>query len=61
MRREVLEETGLDLAEAAAGSGYYAAHTGLSSPLCGIFQLSWTADQLVARIGRHMRLTRRRR
>ncbi len=54
MRREVLEETGLDLAEAEAGAGYYAAHSGRVLTLMRLFQFPETADQLVARIERHI-------
>ncbi len=54
MRREVMEETGLDLEDAAAESGYYATHTNLSLTLLRIFRFPWTAEEMLERIRAHM-------
>ncbi|MGO4564216.1 NUDIX domain-containing protein [Rhizobium sp. 2YAF20] len=54
MRREVLEETGLDLGDAAAEPGYHASHFRHSLTVFRLFRFDATADQLVARIEAHM-------
>lgn len=54
MRREVAEETGLDLNEAVADSNYYASHLDRAVTIFRVFRFSLTADEIVARIERHM-------
>jgi 8-oxo-dGTP pyrophosphatase MutT (NUDIX family) len=54
MRREVMEETGLDLDDAAAEPGYYATHTNLSLTLFRVFRFPWTAEEMLERIRAHM-------
>jgi len=54
MRREVLEETGLDLNEAAAEPGYYATHANHSVTLFRVFRFPWTAEEMLRRIEAHM-------
>jgi 8-oxo-dGTP pyrophosphatase MutT (NUDIX family) len=54
MRREVMEETGLDLTEAAAEPGYYAAHANRSLTLFRVFRFPWTADEMLEKIRAHM-------
>jgi 8-oxo-dGTP pyrophosphatase MutT (NUDIX family) len=54
MRREVLEETGLDLGDAFAEPGYHASHFRHSLTVFRLFRLAMTADELVARIEAHM-------
>jgi len=54
MRREVLEETGLDLEDAAADPGYFGLH-GLSTvTIFRIFRFAMTADEIVGRIAAHI-------
>ncbi|MDE1991006.1 MAG: NUDIX hydrolase [Rhizobiaceae bacterium] len=54
MRREVLEETGLDLNDAVAEPGYYATQTNRSVTLFRVYRFPWTADDILARIEAHM-------
>ncbi|EJK82153.1 DNA mismatch repair protein MutT [Rhizobium sp. AP16] len=54
MRREVLEETGLDLDVAVAEPGYYATHANRSVTLFRIFRFPWTADEMLEKIRAHM-------
>ncbi|MBB5573505.1 MULTISPECIES: DNA mismatch repair protein MutT [Rhizobium] len=54
MRREVMEETGLDLGDAVAEPGYYATHENLSVTLFRIFRFPWTAEEMLTRIRAHM-------
>jgi len=54
MRREVLEETGLDLNDAVAESGYYGTHVSRSVTLFRIFHFPWTADDMLRKIEAHM-------
>jgi 8-oxo-dGTP pyrophosphatase MutT (NUDIX family) len=54
MRREVLEETGLDLGDAFAEPGYHASHYRHSLTVFRLFRFALTADELVARIEAHM-------
>jgi 8-oxo-dGTP pyrophosphatase MutT (NUDIX family) len=54
MRREVLEETGLDLCNALPGPGYHASHFRRTVTVFRLFRFPLTADELVARIETHM-------
>ncbi|MBN8952347.1 MULTISPECIES: hypothetical protein [unclassified Rhizobium] len=54
MRREVLEEIGLDLNEAAADPGYYATHLNRSVTLLRVFRFPWTAEDMLRRIEAHI-------
>ncbi|PZM14103.1 DNA mismatch repair protein MutT [Rhizobium tubonense] len=54
MRREVLEETGLDLSDVLAEPGYHASHFRHSLTVFRLFRFPVTADELVARIEAHM-------
>lgn len=54
MRREVMEETGLDLSEAVADEGLYAGHVRGSVSLFKRFRFSMTADEMVDFISAHM-------
>ncbi|NEJ72210.1 NUDIX hydrolase [Rhizobium phaseoli] len=54
MRREVHEETGLDLADAAAGPGLYASYSRRTVTLMRLFRFDMTADEIVERIEAHM-------
>ncbi|AYG66587.1 MULTISPECIES: NUDIX hydrolase [unclassified Rhizobium] len=54
MRREVLEETGLDLNDATADPGYYAMHIKRSVTLLRVFRFPWTAEDMLRRIEAHM-------
>ncbi|WFU10943.1 NUDIX hydrolase [Rhizobium sp. CB3090] len=54
MRREVMEETGLDLGDAVADPGYHATHTNLSVTLFRVFRFPWTAEEMLERIRAHM-------
>ena len=54
MRREVLEETGLDLDEAAAEPGYYATQSNRSVTLFRVYRLPLTAEEILTRIEAHM-------
>jgi 8-oxo-dGTP pyrophosphatase MutT (NUDIX family) len=54
MRREVLEETGLDLADAMPGKSYHASHFRRTVTVFRTFRFDLTADQIVGRIAAHM-------
>lgn len=54
MRREVGEETGLDLDLATTDGGYYGVHQNSTITLFRIFRFTLTADEIVAAIERHM-------
>jgi 8-oxo-dGTP pyrophosphatase MutT (NUDIX family) len=54
MRREVHEETGLDLADAVAGEGLFASHARRTVTLLRLFRFDLTADEMVKRIEAHM-------
>ncbi len=54
MRREVLEETGLDLRDARAGDGYFATHNRRTVTLLRMFRFDLTADAMVEKIHAHM-------
>ncbi|MGO4480926.1 NUDIX hydrolase [Rhizobium pisi] len=54
MRREVHEETGLDLAQSVAGQGLYATHARRTVTLIRLFRFDMTADEMVKRIEAHM-------
>jgi len=56
MRREVLEETGIDLDEAEGGEGYHAVHIRRRVTLVKLFRFRETADALIARIEAHIRV-----
>ena len=53
MRREVLEETGLDLGDAASVSGYYATHVNRVVTVFRLYRFAETAQALAGRIARH--------
>ncbi len=54
MRREVLEETGLDLCEAVADPGYFATHADRAVTIFRVFRFPLSADEMLARIEAHM-------
>lgn len=54
MRREVLEETGLDLKAARAGDRYFASRIGRTVVVMRLFRFDLTADELTDRIHAHM-------
>jgi 8-oxo-dGTP pyrophosphatase MutT (NUDIX family) len=54
MRREVLEETGLDLAEAAAEPHYHALHAVNTVAVFRIFRFPMPADRILDRIATHI-------
>ncbi|MBB2794097.1 UNVERIFIED_ORG: 8-oxo-dGTP pyrophosphatase MutT (NUDIX family) [Rhizobium pisi] len=54
MRREVHEETGLDLADAVAGKSLFASHARRTVTLLRLFRFDMTADEMVKRIEAHM-------
>jgi 8-oxo-dGTP pyrophosphatase MutT (NUDIX family) len=54
MRREVMEETGLDLRDAVADPGYFATHSARSVTIFRVFRFPLTADEILARIEAHM-------
>lgn len=54
MRREVLEETGLDLDDAIATGGYHASHYRRTVTVMRIFRFDMTADEMIAAIEQHM-------
>lgn len=55
MRREVLEETGLDLYTARADAMLYGSHSRRSINLFRYFHFDLTADEMLARIAEHMK------
>ncbi|WP_028746207.1 DNA mismatch repair protein MutT [Rhizobium mesoamericanum] len=54
MRREVMEETGLDLNEAKTGHRYYASHARRTVTVLRLFRFDLTADQMIEKIHAHM-------
>ncbi|TWF54282.1 NUDIX hydrolase [Neorhizobium alkalisoli] len=56
MRREVLEETGLDLASATIASDYHASHQGPVVTIFRLFRFDLTAEQMIERIKAHMQV-----
>lgn len=54
MRREVLEETGLDLSDGVADPGYFATHSDRSVTLLRVYRFRLTAEEMLARIREHM-------
>ncbi|TCL73812.1 NUDIX hydrolase [Rhizobium sp. BK251] len=54
MRREVLEETGLDLEEATAEPNYFGLHMRRAITLMRVFRFDLSADELIERIHAHM-------
>jgi 8-oxo-dGTP pyrophosphatase MutT (NUDIX family) len=56
MRREVLEETGLDLRDAQAAPGYHVSHFRRAVTLFRIYRFDLTAEELSARIEAHMQV-----
>ncbi|QRM55865.1 NUDIX hydrolase [Sinorhizobium sp. BG8] len=54
MRREVKEETGLDLAAAEAEGGYYALHIDRVFTVVRIFRMAASAAELMERIAAHV-------
>ncbi|NLR96436.1 NUDIX hydrolase [Rhizobium sp. P38BS-XIX] len=54
MRREVLEETGLDLNDAVVEPGYYGTHVNRSVTLLRVFHFPWSAEDMLKRIEAHM-------
>lgn len=55
MRREVLEETGLDLRHARADSQLHGSHSGRFVNLFRFFHFDRTADEILADIAEHMK------
>jgi 8-oxo-dGTP pyrophosphatase MutT (NUDIX family) len=56
MRREVLEETGLDLRDAQAGAGYHVTHIRRAITLFRLFRFDLSASEMVSRIEKHMKV-----
>lgn len=54
MRREVLEETGLDLQDAVAGEGYFATQYRRVVTVLRLFRFDLTAEEMIEQIERHM-------
>ncbi|AJC80041.1 NUDIX hydrolase domain-containing protein [Rhizobium etli bv. phaseoli str. IE4803] len=54
MRREVHEETGLELADAVAAEGLFASRARRTVTLLRLFRFDMTADEMVKRIEAHM-------
>jgi 8-oxo-dGTP pyrophosphatase MutT (NUDIX family) len=54
MRREVLEETGLDLLDARAGDRYFASHNRRTVTVLRLFKFDLSADEMIAKIHAHM-------
>lgn len=54
MRREVLEETGLDLSSAAADPNYFATHSLNTVTVFRIFRFRMTADVILGRVAAHI-------
>jgi ADP-ribose pyrophosphatase YjhB (NUDIX family) len=54
MRREVLEETGLDLNDAKPGDRYFASRIMRTVTVLRLFRFDLTADEMVAKIHAHM-------
>ena len=54
MAREVREETGLDLAEARADEGAFAALRNNRLMMCRLYRFPYTAEEIIARVRTHM-------
>jgi 8-oxo-dGTP pyrophosphatase MutT (NUDIX family) len=54
MRREVLEETGLDLAACRTEQGYHAVRLHRTVAICKLYFFDMTADEISARIAEHI-------
>ncbi|PKA42906.1 DNA mismatch repair protein MutT [Rhizobium sullae] len=54
MRREVIEETGLDLRDATPDATYYASHFRRTVTVFRLFRFDLTADEMIERIAAHM-------
>jgi 8-oxo-dGTP pyrophosphatase MutT (NUDIX family) len=54
MRREVMEETGLDLREARAGEGYFASYQARNVTVLRLFRFDLSAADIISRIEAHM-------
>jgi 8-oxo-dGTP pyrophosphatase MutT (NUDIX family) len=54
MRREVLEETGLDLSSAQAGDRYFASHNRRTVTVLRVYRFDLCAEDMIARIHAHM-------
>ncbi len=54
MRREVLEETGLDLKDAQAGERYFASHIRRTVTVLRLFRFELSADEMIKKIHAHM-------
>jgi 8-oxo-dGTP pyrophosphatase MutT (NUDIX family) len=54
MRREVLEETGLDLSEARAGDRYFASHNRRTVTLLRLYHFDLSANDMIEKIHTHM-------
>ncbi|WJH39905.1 NUDIX hydrolase [Aliirhizobium terrae] len=56
MRREVLEETGLDLLQCRSDAGFHAVRLGRTIALCKLYRFEATAEEIVASIEAHMQV-----
>jgi len=54
MRREVLEETGFDLADSTPGESYYASRYRRTVTVFKLYRFELTADEIIERISAHM-------
>ena len=54
MRREVLEETGIDLADAKPDTGYHASRFRRTITVFRLYRFPLTADEMIAQIAAHM-------
>lgn len=54
MRREVREETGLDLADARPDPSGWGAFSNNTLMMCRFYSFPWTAEEIIARVRRHM-------
>ncbi|MCK8781019.1 NUDIX hydrolase [Rhizobium sp. NTR19] len=54
MRREVLEETGLDLQDARTDTGFHVSHIRRAITLFRLYRFNLTAAEMVAKIEQHM-------
>lgn len=54
MRREVLEETGLDLRDAQADAEYFATHIASVIAVTRVFRFDRSAEELLALVGQHI-------
>jgi 8-oxo-dGTP pyrophosphatase MutT (NUDIX family) len=56
MRREVMEETGFDLAECRSDEGFHAVRLGRTIALCKLYHFDMTAEEMAASIEAHMKV-----